>query len=109
MYEIYFAFGLPVRANIRSGRAAVRRCPSLSVAVRRCPSLPVAARRCPSLPGSERTRNGRNGISGMADLSSGLSEKRWFYKMRLGLARPTDDRSGYRRLSWISPRKEEKC
>ena len=27
MYEIYFAFGLPVRANIRSGRAAVRRCP----------------------------------------------------------------------------------
>lgn len=99
MYEIYFAFGLPVRANIRSGRAAVRRCPSLS----------VAARRCPSLPGSERTRNGRNGISGMADLSSGLSEKRWFYKMRLGLARPTDDRSGYRRLSWISPRKEEKC
>ena len=99
MYEIYFAFGLPVRANIRSGRAAVRRCPSLSVAVRRCPSL----------PGSERTRNGRNGISGMADLSSGLSEKRWFYKMRLGLARPTDDRSGYRRLSWISPRKEEKC
>lgn len=89
MYEIYFAFGLPVRANIRSKRAA--------------------ARRCPSLPGSERTRNGRNGISGMADLSSGLSEKRWFYKMRLGLARPTDDRSGYRRLSWISPRKEEKC
>lgn len=89
MYEIYFAFGLPVRANIRSGRAAVRR--------------------CPSLPGSERTRNGRNGISGMADLSSGLSEKRWFYKMRLGLARPTDDRSGYRRLSWISPRKEKKC
>ncbi len=89
MYEIYFAFGLPVRANIRSGRAAVRR--------------------CPSLPGSERTRNGRNGISGMADLSSGLSEKRWFYKMRLGLARPTDDRSGYRRLSWTSPRKEEEC
>ena len=42
-------------------------------------------------------------------LSSGLSEKRWFYKMRLGLARPTDDRSGCRRLSWISPRKEEKC
>lgn len=71
--------------------------------------LSVAVRRCPSLPGSERTRNGRNGISGMADLSSGLSEKRWFYKMRLGLARPTDDRSGYRRLSWISPRKEEKC
>ena len=89
MYEIYFAFGLPVRANIRSGCAAVRR--------------------CPSLPGSERTRNGRIGISGMADLSSGLSEKRWFYKMRLGLARPTDDRSGYRRLSWISPRKEKKC
>lgn len=89
MYEIYFAFGLPVRANIRSGRAAVRR--------------------CPSLPGSERTRNGRNGISGMEDLSSGLSEKRWFYKMRLRLARPTDDRSGCRRLSWISPRKEEKC
>ncbi len=89
MYEIYFAFGLPVRANIRSGRAAVRRCPSLS--------------------GSERTRNGRNGISGMADLSSGLSEKRWFYKMRLGLARPTDDRSGCGRLSWISPRKEKKC
>ncbi|MFR9129743.1 MAG: hypothetical protein ACLVJK_08185 [Alistipes putredinis] len=45
----------------------------------------------------------------MADLSSGLSEKRWFYKMRLRLARPTDDRSGCRRLSWISPRKEEKC
>lgn len=37
MYEIYFAFGLPVRANIRSGRAAVRRCPSLPVAARRCP------------------------------------------------------------------------
>lgn len=71
--------------------------------------LSVATRRYSSLPGSERTRNGRNGISGMADLSSGLSEKRWFYKMRLGLARPTDDRSGYRRLSWISPRKEEKC
>lgn len=86
MYEIYFAFGLPVWANIR---------------VRAC--------RCPSLPGSERTRNGRNGISGMADLSSGLSEKRWFYKMRLGLARPTDDRSGCGRLSWISPRKEKKC
>lgn len=34
MYEIYFAFGLPVRANIRSGRAAVRRCPSLPVAAR---------------------------------------------------------------------------
>lgn len=58
---------------------------------------------------AERTRNGRNGISGMADLSSGLSEKRWFYKMRLGLARPTDDRSGCGRLSWISPRKEKKC
>ena len=27
MYEIYFAFGLPVRANIRSRRAAARRCP----------------------------------------------------------------------------------
>lgn len=26
MYEIYFAFGLPVRANIRSGCAALRRC-----------------------------------------------------------------------------------
>ena len=84
MYEIYFAFGLPVRANIRSGCAALRRC-------------------------SDRTRNGRNGISGMADLSSGLSEKRWFYKMRLGLARPTDDRSGCRRFSWTSPRKEKKC
>ena len=50
---------------------------------------PVRVCRPPSLLGSERTRNGRNGISGMADLSSGLSEKRWFYKMRLGLARPT--------------------
>lgn len=86
MYEIYFAFGLPVWANIRSGRAAVRRCPD---------------RRGRGTGGTE--------FPGMADLSSGLSEKRWFYKMRLGLARPTDDRSGCGRLSWISPRKEKKC
>lgn len=85
MYEIYFAFGPG------PGKYPVRVC------------------RPPSLLGSERTRNGRNGISGMADLSSGLSEKRWFYKMRLGLARPTDDRSGCRRFSWTSPRKEKKC
>ena len=91
MYEIYFAFGLPFRVLSDPGSDGQRHA------------------RTGYLPGSERTRNGRNGISGMADLSSGLSEKRWFYKMRLGLARPTDDRSGCGRLSWISPRKEKKC
>ena len=66
MYEIYFAFGLPVRANIRSGVP-----PSVAARI-----------------GEDAERAERN--FGHGGPVFGLSEKRWFYKMRLGwLDRPT--------------------